>query len=55
MNSIQDRKIVAIDKDLHKKIKELLKKRKKIKFASLRQFVDLAILEKLEKEIEFGK
>jgi hypothetical protein len=43
--------VVKIDKDLLERIKHLIRKRdKKIKYSSKKQFVNIAVLELLEKE-----
>ena len=43
--------VVKIDEDLLKKVKKLIKESSmKIKYSNAKQFVNLAVLEKLEKE-----
>jgi len=43
--------VVKIDEDLLKKVKKLVKsKYMKIKYSNTKQFVNVAVLEKLEKE-----
>lgn len=44
--------VVKIDEDLLKKVKKLVKsKYMKIKYSNTKQFVNIAVLEKLEKEV----
>ena len=49
MNKIAD--VVKIDADLLKKVNKLIKESSmKIKYSNAKQFVNIAVLEKLEKE-----
>lgn len=49
-NKIAD--VVKIDEGLLKKVKNLIKKNSmKIKYSNVKQFVNIAVLEKLEKEV----
>ena len=44
--------VVKIDEDLLKKVKKLVKNKYiKIKYSNAKQFVNIAVLEKLEKEV----
>ena len=53
-NKIAD--VVKIDEDLLKKVKKLVSgKENRIKYSNAKQFVNIAVLEKLEKEKEAGK
>jgi len=45
--------VVKIDEDLLKKVKKLVKnKYMKITYSNAKQFVNIAVLEKLEKEVK---
>jgi len=45
--------VVKIDEDLLKKIKKLVSsKENRIKYSNSKQFVNIAVLEKLEKEVK---
>ncbi len=45
--------VVKIDEDLLKKIKKLIKdKSMKIKYSNAKQFVNIAVLQKIEEEIK---
>ena len=47
-------KAVKIDSELAEKIDEFIsKKENKLKFSSLKQFIDIAVFEKLEREVLF--
>jgi len=45
--------VVKIDEGLLKRVKNLIKKKSmKIKYSNVKQFVNIAVLEKLEKEVK---
>lgn len=49
-------KAVKIDSELLEKVEEFIsRKENKLKFASLKQFIDNAVLDRLEKELLLGK
>ena len=46
--------VVKIDKDLLKKIKKIIKeKHLRIKYSNVKQFINIAVLDKLEKEDKY--
>jgi len=47
---MKNEKVVWIDEELHKRIADFLKKNKNFKIMTIKQFCNLAILEKLERE-----
>lgn len=48
--------VVKIDEDLLKKVKKLIKEKSmKIKYSNAKQFVNIAVLEKIEEEVKKTK
>ena len=44
-------KFVCLDEEVHRKIKDFLKKNKKdFRFLTIKQFVNISVLDKLERE-----